>query len=110
MLATDSASTTYGNGDGVTLCGARRYTISPTTYPFLSITGDVLTLVSTDPSEATASPITITLSATLDNYPSILDAVQTLSIEILDHCDTTTLNLNPAVTNMLAYVNLAADS
>ena len=71
MLATDSASTTYGNGDGFTLCGSRTYTILPTTYPFLTLSGDLLTLVSTDPAETTASPISISISATLDDYASI---------------------------------------
>ena len=65
VLATDTASATYGNLDGFTLCGARTYTISPSTYSFLTISGDELTLVSTDPAEATASPISISISATL---------------------------------------------
>ena len=65
VLARDTASATYGNLDGFTLCGARTYTISPTTYPFLTISGNELTLVSTDPTEATASPISISISATL---------------------------------------------
>ena len=30
-------------------------------------------------------------------------------ITVLDSCDTTTLSFNPVVSNMLAYVNLAAD-
>lgn len=33
VLATDSSSTAYGNGDGVTLCGARTYTITTATIP-----------------------------------------------------------------------------
>ena len=75
MLAKDSASSAYGNGDGFTLCGTRTYTISPTTYPLLTISGDVLALVSTDPAEATSSPIAITISATLDNYVLIAPVV-----------------------------------
>ena len=71
VLATDTASASYGALDGFTLCGPRTYTISPSTYPFLTISGDVLTLVSTDPAEATTSPISITISATLDDYPAI---------------------------------------
>ena len=106
----DSASTSYGNGDGFTLCGSRSYTISPTTYPFLTISGDVLTLESTDRTEATASPITISISATLDDYPSISAVSQLFQIEIIDHCDTTVLSFNPVVTDMLAYVKLGADS
>ena len=109
MLATDSASTSYGLGDGFTFCGTRSYTITPTTYSFLTISGDVLTLVSTNPAEVTAGPVSIAISATLDNYPSIAAASQPFTIEIQDHCLTTTLNFDPVVTNMLAYVNLAAD-
>ena len=110
MLATDTASATYGSGDGVTFCGARSYTISPTTYSFLSLTGDVLSLASTNPAEKTTSPITITISAQLVSYPTI--AVQQMfTIEIVDHCDSTTLNsFSPVVSNMLAFVNDSADT
>ena len=110
VLATDTASYTYGNADGFTLCGPRTYSIAPSSYTFLSITGDVLTLQSTDPAEATASPITITISAELDSYPSVSAAVQTFTIEILDHCDTTTLSFDSAVSDMFAYVEQAADT
>ena len=75
MLAKDSASTTYGNSDGFTLCGTRTYTISPATYSFLTISGDVLTLVSADPAETTSVPLTITIEATLDTYPAVASAV-----------------------------------
>ena len=71
VSATDTASTDYGNKDGFTLCGSRSYTISPSTYSFLSSVGDVLTLVSTDPAEATVTPLSITISASLDNYPAV---------------------------------------
>ena len=108
VLAKDTASTTYGNNDGVTLCGTRSYSISPTTHSFLTLSGDTLTLQSVDPAEATTSPITITISATLDSYTSIPAAVQTFYIEIMDHCDTTTLSFDPALTDMLAYVNQGA--
>ena len=74
MTATDSASTTYGLGDGLTFCGTRTYTISPATYPFLTISGNVLTLVSTIPEEATSNPVPITIRATLDNYVSVASA------------------------------------
>ena len=110
MLATDSASTTYGNGDGFTFCGPRTYAILPTTYPFLTISGDVLTLESADRTEATPSPITISISATLDDYASILAVSQSFQIEIIDRCDTTVLSFNPVVTNMLAYVDMASDT
>ena len=69
-----------------------------------------MTLQSTDPAEATASPITITISAKLDSYPDVPAVVQTFDIEILDPCETATLSFDPAVTNMLAYVNEAADT
>ena len=81
-----------------------------TTHSFLTLSSDILTLQSTDPAEATSSPITITISVKLDNYPDIPAAVQTFQIEIVDHCDTTTLSFDHAVTDMLAYVNLGADT
>ena len=80
VLAKDTSSTTYGNNDGQTLCGPRSYSFSPTTHSFLSLTGDTLTLVSTDPSENTTSPITITMSVTLDNYSMVPAATQTFTV------------------------------
>ena len=77
VIATDTASTSYGTLDGVSFCGPRSYSIAPSGYTFLSISGDVLTLQSTDPAEATTSPITITISAKLDDYPDIPAAVHT---------------------------------
>ena len=77
VIATDTASKTYGNSNGVNFCGPRTYSIVPSSYSFLSLVGGALTLQSTDPAEATTSPITITISATLDNYTAIPAAVQT---------------------------------
>ena len=105
VLAKDTASGSYGNLDGFTLCGSRSYSISPTSYSFLSLAGDVLSLVSTNPAEKTTSPITITISAQLDSYPTIPAVQQTFTIQILDHCDSTTLSFTPVVSNMIAYVN-----
>ena len=111
MLALDIASASYGNLDGFTLCGSRSYTISPTSYTYLSLAGDVLSLESTNTAEKTISPITITISAQLASYPTIPAVQQTFTIEILDHCDSTTLSsFTPVVSDMLAYVNLAADT
>ena len=69
-----------------------------------------MTLQSSAASDATASLITITISATLDNYPAITPVTQTFDIEIVDHCTTTMLSFYPAVVDMLAYVYLAADT
>ena len=66
MIAVDTASSTYGAADGVTFCGSRSYSISPNTYTFLDFTSGILTLQSIDPTDATPSPITITITATLD--------------------------------------------
>ena len=92
VLAKDTSSTTYGNNDGQTLCGPRSYSFSPTTHSFLSLAGDTLTLVSTDPSEHTTIPITITMSVTLDNYSMIPAATQTFTIQVIDRCRSTSLN------------------
>ena len=48
---------------------------------------------STDPAEATTSPISITVSAKLDDYPDIPAAVHTFSIEIVDPCETATIGV-----------------
>ena len=82
VLASVTASWTNGDGDGFTFCGPRSYSIAPTTYSFLTLTDNVLTLQSTDPAEATTSPITITIRATLDYYPGIPAAVQTFDIQL----------------------------
>ena len=105
VRAIDTASIGYGNMDGVTLCGPRSYTISPTSYSFLDLTTDTLTLQSVDPAEATSSPIIITVSATLDNYPLISASSQTFTIEIIDLCATTSLDFNPLVTDMQATIH-----
>ena len=84
VLAKNVVSTTYGNNDGVTFCGTRSYSISPAIHSFLTLYGDTLTLQSTNSAEATTSPITITISAKLDDYPDIPAAVDTFSIELLN--------------------------
>jgi hypothetical protein len=66
-------------GTTTSLCGARTFTISPTTYSFLSLSDNVLTLYSTVPSEASA-PITVTVTAVLDDYPLITPATALFTI------------------------------
>ena len=107
MIAVDSASTTYGLMDGTTLCGPRTYSIGPTSYSFFSLSVDILTLISTDPIEAT-SPLSITITATLDNYPLVSVATSTFTVELVDYCTSTTLNFDTAVINMQAFINLGA--
>ena len=57
VLATDSVSETNGNLDGVSFCGPRAYSISPSSPSFLGLSGDTLTLLSTNPVDVTTSPI-----------------------------------------------------
>ena len=76
LLAVDTESQANG-GDGVTFCGARSYAINPSTYSPLTLTSDTLTLVSTNMAEVTVAPITITVTATLDNYPLVTAASAT---------------------------------
>ena len=64
--AIDTVGQTYAN---VLFCGARTFTISPTTYAFLTLASGVLTLQSNIPAEATAAPITITITAGMVSYP-----------------------------------------
>ena len=51
--------------DGLTACGPRSYTISPTSYTYLALELDTLTLGSTDFADVTSVPIIITVEATL---------------------------------------------
>ena len=90
IQATDTAS--YLNeGDGLTLCGARTYSITPFDLSFLSLSDDNLELQSSDQGDFTASPISITVTAELTDYPSVtVDA--SFSVQIADPCRTSTIN------------------
>ena len=103
MIAEDLASTTYGAMDGITLCGPRSYTVTPASLIFLDLTANTLTLLSTDPTEAT-SPLSITITATLVNYPLVPAATSTFTVEVVDYCASTTLSLN-SITDMQAFVH-----
>ena len=98
-------SLSNGNFDGITLCGSRTYSISPLSHTFLDLTSDILTLQSIDPNEATLSPITITMTVVLDDYPLVSAATATFTIEVVDYCASTILSFNPAVTDMQALVS-----
>ena len=87
VLATDSASLTNGNMDGVSLCGPRTYSISPSSSSILGLSGDTLTLLSTDPADVTTSPISITIRAGLLNYPNVAPKLETFNIEIRNSAD-----------------------
>ena len=97
VFGKDTASINYGTMDGTTFCGPRTYTISPTSNSFFSLTTEILTLQSTNPTEITTGPITITITATLDNYPLIPAASSTFTIEILDYCTNTVLSFSTTV-------------
>ena len=88
--AIDTVGQTYANA---LFCGARTFTINPSTYSFLTLASGVLTLQSNIPSEATAAPITITITAGLVFYPPI--ATQTFTIAII--CKVTALSWSPAL-------------
>ena len=105
ITATDSVSGSNDSNDGLTYCGNREYTITTGHSCCLSLTGtsgptDTLTLEATDVSEVTG-PVTITVEATLESYPSATAATTTFIIEILHPCVDTVLNFNPAVTDMI---------
>ena len=60
--------------------------------------------MSTDPTEVTVSPLSITITATLDNYLLVAAATSTFTIDIQDLCLGTTLSFNTA-SNMQAFVH-----
>ena len=74
MLAIDTVSSVYGS-DGFTFCGPRSYSITSPGYSALVLTLDILTLQSIDILEATPSPITITITAILNDYSSVTSAL-----------------------------------
>ena len=71
VLAKDSASLTFGTFDGISFCGSRTYSITSSTHAFISLTVDVLTIASNDPIDADNTPVYVTVSAVLDDYPAI---------------------------------------
>ena len=103
MTATDSASVTYAT----TLCGPLSYTISAASFPVLSIdnASGILTLESNDPTMVISPAETITISASLDDYPSIPAAAQTFNIEVVDSCATTMITITSSVVDMQALVS-----
>ena len=71
----------------MSFCGPRTYSISSPSPSFLGLSGDTLTLQSTDPADATTSPIAITIRADLVNYPTIAPVLETFYIEIRNNAD-----------------------
>lgn len=69
------------------------FSITPASYTFLTLESSTgkLTLVSDDPADVTLSPITITLTATLVNYPGITPGQSTFTIEITQETTDETL-------------------
>lgn len=58
----DSASNA-NSGDGYTLCGARTFTLTPSSYTFISlnVATNVITLSGTVPTDANFSPYSFTI-------------------------------------------------
>ena len=64
-------SDTHGQNIGNTaICGAQTFEIIGTKPAAFSLSGSTLMLKSTSPADAMASPVTITLAASLFQYPS----------------------------------------
>ncbi len=77
VVAKDTAGTISGNA---VLCGPRTFTISTgISLSFFSVSQEgpldptkaKLSLGTTNPEHATVSPIMVTITATLDSYPSV---------------------------------------
>jgi hypothetical protein len=66
---TDSQSSSHGDKYGLTLCGPKTFTISPSNLSFFSLTGSTLSLKSTNPADVGSQVVTLTI--TLQNYPTI---------------------------------------
>lgn len=90
LSVSDSASTNYGNQDGSSLCGTRVYTISPVTYPGISINFNQITVESDDPSDAIGGPYSLIILVSLHSYPSAASVLATISISI--DCEVTSLS------------------
>lgn len=85
IVARDSASLEYGKRDGFSLCGPRLYEISPelTAGSIITVTSNgnslQVTLLSSD---VTPSPLTYTVTATLEDYPQIPSAIGFFTVEV----------------------------
>ena len=62
-----------------------------------------MTLASNNPSEATTGPVTVTITASLQDYPGVSSVSETIDVKIIDLCLSTSLSFNPMVSNMIAY-------
>ena len=89
LRAIDTVSLSEGNQDGETFCGTRSYAIVGTPPAFVSLVGDQLTAVSTDPSHHGSH--TVTISVTLDSYTSITENVD-IVIVVTDLCVSTSID------------------
>ena len=71
----------------MSFCGPRAYSIDPSSPLVLDLSGDTLTLLSTDPADVTTSPISIMVSAELVNYPAVAPTSETFNIEVKNSAD-----------------------
>ena len=88
-------------------------TSSPDASAFVTLTSNMRTFLIDTADKGYAGVYEVTVNATIppESPPGVnMSDGFTFLIEVLDPCETTNLNFDPPVTNMLAYVNLAADT
>ena len=102
--ATETTSTALNVSN---VCGGFTYSI--TSYTFLTINQSTRVLALGSSNMAHIGSYTVTLSATLTNYPTTPAATKTFTVTLVDPCLTTTLSLGAQVlSNMSSIVTQAA--
>ena len=66
-------------------CGAKTYTISPSNLSALTLADGTLSLSSSSNDDVTSSPVTVTLTVTLESFPDITLS-KTLTVTIQGQC------------------------
>jgi hypothetical protein len=99
---TDTASTSYGNQDGSTLCGARTYSFQSGNGGWITlINSNQLKLLSTAANDDASSPYTVVVKAVLASYTSV---TTTASITVtITSCVLTALTPSLTMTTPQSY-------
>jgi len=80
-----------------TYCGARKYTLTPNTYGWLSITGDTMTVQTSNLGDVGVYP-NIQLKVELLDYPAVTPIIKTFQVTITCTVTTLAFTTSPATT------------
>ena len=90
---TDTKSSSNGNNDGLTYCGARTYSFSPA-QTWLSISGNTITVASTSPADYSATAYSITMTTSLPAYSQVATTSVVFTV-MINNCVVTSITKSP---------------